>query len=106
MRKETISSFWHSKNKKNTISSLELLSIKSWLDNGYKFRLYTYDLENHFFLNIKKIYQDDFELKDANEIIPSSELFYDDRSSGMASFADLFRYKMLNEGGGYGQIQI
>ncbi|MBZ8002871.1 hypothetical protein AVCANL281_09485, partial [Campylobacter canadensis] len=34
-------------------------------------------------------------LKDANEIVPFSEYFSDDRGAGVAGFSDYFRYILL-----------
>lgn len=100
--KTCVFSFWY-QNKKPALSSLELLCIKSWLDNDYIFELYTYNLDDEILHSLSKLYEN-FILKDASEILPFKMLFYDNRRGksgrGMASFADLFRYKKLHEGGG------
>jgi hypothetical protein len=75
------------------LSALEQLSIQSFLDHGHAFHLY--------------VYQDVAErppgvvLKDANEILPESAIFeYPDRKS-VSAFANIFRYKLLLERGGW-----
>lgn len=103
--KQEVSSFWYTPKGYKGIGLMELLSIKSFLDNNYKFILYTYNLDDKIFNQLDKIFND-FELKDANEIIPFDEYFNDDRGAGVAAFSDYFRYKMLYARGGYGWILI
>lgn len=79
---------------------MELLSIKSFIDNGYKFILYTYNLDDKIFNKLNEIF-DDFQLKDANEIVPFENYFGDDRGAGVAAFSDYFRFNMLYTGWGY-----
>ncbi|ECK8420401.1 hypothetical protein FR413_06060 [Campylobacter jejuni] len=86
---------------------MELLSIKSFIDNGYKFILYTYNLDDKIFKKLDELF-DDFELKDANEIVSFKNYFRDDRGSGVAAFSDYFRYNLLylkkkKKGGGMGR---
>jgi Glycosyltransferase sugar-binding region containing DXD motif/Alpha 1,4-glycosyltransferase conserved region len=74
------------------LSTLERLSIQSFVDHGHQYHLYTYqelpDLPAGAML------------RDANEIFPASEIFqYPDRKS-YAAFANVFRYKLLFERGG------
>ncbi|MBZ7952521.1 hypothetical protein H2258_04050 [Campylobacter sp. RM9939] len=97
--KQEVSSFWYTPKGYKGIGLMELLSIKSFLDNNYKFILYTYNLDDKIFNQLDKIFND-FELKDANEIIPFDEYFNDDRGAGVAAFSDYFRYKMLYARGG------
>ncbi len=99
--KQTISSFWYTPKGYKGIGLMELLSIKSFLDNGYKFELYTYNLDDRIFNKLNEIF-DDFELKDAGEIIPFENYFSDDRGAGVAAFSDYFRFNMLYLRGGYG----
>jgi hypothetical protein len=77
----------------STLSTLEKLSIQSFMDHGHAFHLYTYqDLPD---LPAGAV------LKDANDILPSSQIFqYPDRKS-YAAFANMFRYKLLLERGGW-----
>ncbi|WP_139452887.1 glycosyltransferase [Campylobacter armoricus] len=97
--KQTISSFWYTPKGYKGIGLMELLSIKSFLDNGYKFELYTYNLDDRIFNKLNEIF-DNFELKDANEIIPFKNYFSDDRGAGVAAFSDYFRFNMLYLRGG------
>ncbi|EIA3705499.1 hypothetical protein K7F15_001783, partial [Campylobacter jejuni] len=94
-----ISSFWYTPKGYKGIGLMEILTIKSWLDHGYKFHLYTYNLEDKIFLKFQELF-DNFILKDANEIIPFEEYFSDDRGAGVASFSDFFRYNLLYLRGG------
>lgn len=51
-----VSSFWYTKNKDSKgITKLEILCIKSYLDNGYTFNLYTYDKDNEIFLPARSL---------------------------------------------------
>jgi len=75
------------------ISPIEQLCIKSFLDNGHQFHLYVYDL------NIEGCPRGTI-FKDANEIIPSEDIFKD-VINGYTSFADWFRYNLLYERGGW-----
>lgn len=104
--KQEISSFWYTPKGYKGIGLMELLSIKSFIDNDYKFILYTYNIDDKIFKKLDELF-DDFELKDANEIVPFENYFSDDKSPGVASFADFFRYFLcfiLKVG--YGQILI
>lgn len=92
--KQEISSFWYTPKGYKGIGLMELLSIKSFIDNGYKFILYTYNLDDKIFRKLDELF-DDFELKDANEIVPFENYFSDDRGAGVAAFSDYFRYYML-----------
>ncbi|HBK6302524.1 TPA: hypothetical protein LM659_001543, partial [Campylobacter jejuni] len=78
---------------------MEFLTIKSWLDNGYKFHLYTYNLEDKIFLKFQELF-DNFTLKNANDIVPFEEYFSDDRGAGVAAFSDFFRFNLLYLRGG------
>ena len=75
------------------LSTMERLSIISFLKNGHPFHLYAYK-------NIKGV-PDKVIVKDANRIIPGEKIFkYRDHDS-YAGFANLFRYKLLLEKGGF-----
>ncbi|MBX1794512.1 hypothetical protein I9D74_00990 [Campylobacter jejuni] len=89
-----ISSFWYTPKGYKGIGLMEILTIKSWLDNGYKFHLYTYNLDDKIFLKFQELFSN-FILKDANEIVPFSEYFSDDRGAGVAAFSDYFRFNLL-----------
>lgn len=78
------------------LSPNELLCINSYLYHGHQFELYIYN-------SIRNI-PDSVIVKDANEIIPESEIF--SYSSGkhkktLSTFSNLFRYKLLLELGGW-----
>lgn len=77
-----------------SLSTLEKLSINSFLKNGHEYHLYVYD---------------DFEapdgtvFKDANDIMPRKEIFYYKSGKGKGSvsaFSNIFRYELLNKKGG------
>ena len=75
------------------LSTMEQLSISSFLRNGHEYHLYTYnELANVPAGTV---------IKDANEILPASEVFqYKDRPS-YAAFSNFFRYRLLLERGGW-----
>ncbi|MCV3346541.1 glycosyltransferase [Campylobacter lari] len=97
--KQEISSFWYTPKGYKGISLMELLSIKSFIDNGYKFILYTYNLDDKIFRTLDELFND-FELKNANEIVPFKNYFRDDRGAGVAAFSDYFRFNLLYLKGG------
>lgn len=74
------------------LSTIERLSLQSFITNGHTLHLYTYT-------DITGVPQEAV-VKDASEIIPADKLFLDDRGT-VASFADWFRYKLLYEKGGW-----
>jgi Glycosyltransferase sugar-binding region containing DXD motif len=75
------------------LSTMEQLSIASFLYHGHEYHLYAYDeLENVPAGTI---------LKDAREILPESAIFqYRDRPT-YAAFSNFFRYKLLLQRGGW-----
>lgn len=84
------------------LSALELLTVHSFVNHGHIFHLWVYnEMDNDFPENVL--------LKDANEIIPESEIFRKKEADpkigngkgGLGMFADLFRYKLLYEKGGW-----
>ncbi|MFY4724212.1 glycosyltransferase [Campylobacter jejuni] len=97
--KQKVSSFWYTPKGYKGIGLMELLSIKSFIDNGYKFILYTYNLNDKIFRKLDELF-DDFELKDANEIVSFKNYFRDDRGAGVAAFSDFFRFNLLYLRGG------
>ena len=75
------------------LSIMEKLAIVSFLKNGHPFHLYAYK-------EIKGA-PHDVMINDANRIIPAEKIFkYRDYDS-YAGFANLFRYKLLLEKGGF-----
>ncbi len=93
-----IASFWYTPPGGKGISKLEFLTIKSWLDHGFNFILYTYNLSDKKFKMFSENFPN-FHLKDANEIVPLEDLFLDNRGGGLAAFSDYFRFKMIHQTG-------
>ena len=80
----------------NKLSPIEILCIKSYLQNGHEFHLYTYE-------PVKNVPEGTI-IKDAGEIISHSEML--EIVSGISAhayaiFSDIFRYKLLYETGGW-----
>jgi len=73
------------------LSRMEIASIKSFLKTGHTFHLYTYDTIKGIPKGVK--------VKDGNEIMPKKEVFR--LKETFLPFADIFRYKMLYDKGGY-----
>lgn len=83
-----IQSFWYG----GTLSTMEILSISSFLRNGHTVDIYTYD-------NIKNLPLGANQL-DANFILPKEDIFFDS-AGGISAFSDWFRYKLLYDKGGW-----
>lgn len=80
----------------NELSPNELLSINSYLYHGHDFELYVYD-------RIRNV-PDGVTVKDANQIVPRSEIFTFTKGrhkNSLGMFSDVFRYKLLFEFGGW-----
>lgn len=89
---KTVQSFWFG----GELSPYEGLSLKSFLNHGFEFHLYSY--ENTLQVPPGVI------LKNANEIIPQTRAF--SLESGVAQgswsiFSDIFRYQLLFHRGGW-----
>lgn len=85
----------------NSLSACELLTIKSFLNNGHKFVLWAYD-------NISTQLPSGTILRDASEIIPREKVFsykysnqFGHGKGSYAGFSDIFRYKLLYLNGGW-----
>lgn len=98
MSDEIINSLWIG----SELSNLEVLTAKSFIANGHRFRLWTYDL------NVRKYLPDEVMVADANEIIPLNQVFsyskanqYGHGKGSYAGFSDIFRYKLLFIHGGW-----
>ena len=76
----------------SNLGPLEQLSIKSFLDHGHPYHLYTYE-------NITNV-PEGTTIKDANEIIPFSKFFLCPKRA-YTPFSDWFRWELLNKRGGY-----
>lgn len=88
---EAVSSLWIGQK----LSSLEILSIKSFLWHGYNYHLYCYeDIAN---------LPSGVTVMDANEIIEKENIFTYKKNPGKGSysgFSNYFRYTMLHKRGG------
>jgi hypothetical protein len=86
---EVIQALWIGK----TLSTMERLSISSFLSHGHEYHLYIYeDIQD---LPVGTI------VKNANEIIPTDRIFKYAKHESFSGFSNLFRYKLLLERGGY-----
>ena len=75
------------------ISRMERLSLRSFLNNSHTVHLYTYG-------HVEDI-PEGIVVMDANKIVPAKKIFrYKDYDS-YAGFANIFRYKLLLEKGGF-----
>ncbi len=75
------------------LSTMERLSIASFLQNGHEYHLYTYaELRN---------VPEGAVIKDGNEILPAASIFQYKHQQTYAGFANFFRYKLLLERGGW-----
>lgn len=74
------------------ITRLEKLSINSFIDNGHRYHLYLYDMENAKNVNPKVF------IHDANDIFPEEDIFKNkDDINPFSQFADIFRLRLLNK---------
>ena len=84
-------SFWFGE----TISPFQRLAMKSFVDHGHEYILYAYD---------KFDVPAGVELRDANDILPRSRVFFYGEAAGVgrgsvSAFSNLFRYHLLHEHG-------
>ncbi|HZI47030.1 MAG TPA: glycosyltransferase [Pyrinomonadaceae bacterium] len=75
------------------LSEMEQLSIASFLQNGHEYHLYVYN-------DIDGVPPGTV-IKDASEILPSSAIFQYKKRPSFAGFADMFRFKLMYERGGW-----
>lgn len=87
---------------KGTLSPLELLTIYSFIDQGYTFHLWTYD-SPHVYPSLPQL-----KVRDAREIIPEEKVFsykysnqFGHGKGSYAGFSDIFRYRLLYLFGGW-----
>jgi hypothetical protein len=85
----------------DALSTVELLTIYSFMDKGHPFRLWLYS-------PLKTTLPEEVEICDANLIIPEEKVFaYRDKNKyghgkgSVAGFSDIFRYKLLYDRGGW-----
>ena len=75
------------------LSTMEQLSMLSFLKNGHPYHLYIYE-EVHDI-------PDGVVLRDASQVLPRNRIFKYNNYDSYAGFANLFRYKLLFEKGSY-----
>ena len=85
--KEIVNGLWI-----GNLNDIQILSIISFLKIGHPYHLWLYD--------IPKNVPEGTIIKDANEIIPKKDIFKH-WSGSLATFADIFRYKLLHKLGGW-----
>ena len=83
-----IQSLWIGK----SLSKLEQLSMKSFIDHGHIYHLYTYD-------NVENI-PNGVIVKDGNDILSKDEI-YTYKNGSVSAFSNLFRFTLLYKKGGY-----
>lgn len=84
----TIQSLWIGP----SLGNMEIICIRSYLQQGHTFHLYIYD-------EVKNIPEGTI-VMDANTIIPQSEI-YVDAFGGFVNLSNLFRYTLLYKRGGW-----
>ncbi len=87
-----VQSLWIGK----TLSVMEQLAIRSFLENGHPFHLYAYEEIDNIPAGTV--------VRCGEEILPAAEIFcypWGFGKGSVAAFADLFRYKLLLERGGW-----
>jgi len=75
------------------LSTMERLSVASFLAHGHGYHLYTYE-------NVKNV-PPGTRIRDANEILPACAIFQYREQKSFSGFANYFRYKLLLERGGW-----
>lgn len=75
-----------------TLSKMEQLAMKSFVDNDLEYHLYTYGEVTNV--------PEGVIIKDGNEILPESEIFRY-KNGSVSAFSNLFRFTMLFKRGGY-----
>ncbi|CAN5673865.1 glycosyltransferase [soil metagenome] len=89
--KHEFQSFWYG----GELSPYEVLCLKSFLDHGHGFKLYTYK-EFEVPIGVQRC--------DANEVLPESTVFFYKHYpevGSIAAFANQFRYALLSKFGGW-----
>jgi hypothetical protein len=84
-----IQSLWIGKR----LSTMELLSIRSFLHHGHHYELFVYEPVQNL--------PEGAIARDANEILPASRIFQYADGRSYAGFSNFFRYKLLLERGGW-----
>jgi hypothetical protein len=86
---EPIQSLWIG----DRLSSMEQLSMRSFLAQGHPYHLYAYERIGNV--------PDGVVMMDAAEILPASAIFRYSEFDSVAGFANFFRYKLLLDRGGW-----
>ncbi len=73
------------------LPTMQQISIASFLANGHEFHLYTYS-------KLRDVPEGTV-IRDAEEIIPRSQVFRNAKANTFAAFSDFFRYKLLLDRG-------
>jgi hypothetical protein len=92
MHKDLVQSLWIG----GRLSTMERLSILSYLEQGHPFHLYVYEPVTNI--------PDGVTVRNGQEILPSEEIFCYQHGYGkgsVAAFANCFRYKLLLDRGGW-----
>ncbi len=89
MPRHAVQSLWVG----DRLSAMEQLAVRSFLAHGHEFHLYTYGPMPGI--------PNGAVHRDGNEILPASAIFRDRDIASFSGFADLFRYKLLLERGGW-----
>jgi len=77
----------------NKLSTMERLSLSSFVQNNHSVHLYAYDeIEN---------VPDGVVIKDGNEILPEDMIFEYKHHKSFSGFSNYFRYKLITEKGGW-----
>lgn len=87
----TMSSLWI-----GPLTPLERICMESFVRHGHPYHLYVYQTPSEAPLGVT--------IRDAREILPDEQIFRNVRGAGSGSyacFADLFRYKLLRDRGGF-----
>ncbi len=92
-----VNSLWIGK----TLSSIELLTLYSFVKQGHVFHLWTYE-------PLTNTLPEGVVIEDANDILPRESIFrynhvnkYGHGKGSVSGFSDIFRYKLLYEKGGW-----
>lgn len=85
----TVTSLWIG----DKLPDIQKLCIKSFLDHGHQFELYTYKQFDGI--------PEGTIVKDANAVIPESDIYRDVGQNSYGPFADWWSYKWLYENGGF-----
>lgn len=75
------------------LSTLEQLSLQSFVDNGHRVHLYTYE-------EVAGV-PEEVSVKDGSEILSADNIFTYNEYDSPSGFSNVFRYKLLLEKGGF-----